>query len=108
LTERLHERFGNHPNIGDIRGRGLFQAIELVADRATKEAFDPGLKIHHRIKSLAMANGLICYPSGGTVDGQRGDHVLLAPPFIISPEQLDELADKLDLSVHSALKEAGV
>jgi adenosylmethionine-8-amino-7-oxononanoate aminotransferase len=108
LTERLHERFGNHPNIGDIRGRGLFQAIELVADRTTKEAFDPGLKIHLRIKALAMANGLICYPSGGTVDGQRGDHVLLAPPFITTPEQLDELTDKLELSVRLALKEAGV
>jgi adenosylmethionine-8-amino-7-oxononanoate aminotransferase len=108
LTERLHERFGNHPNIGDIRGRGLFQAIELVADRATKAPFDPALKLHARIKASAMENGLICYPSGGTVDGARGDHVLLAPPFIISPAQLDELADKLGKSVDAALANTGL
>ncbi len=82
LTRRLNERFGNHHNVGDIRGRGLFQAIELVAGRSTKAPFDPALKLHARIKKAAMANGLMVYPMGGTIDGRRGDHVLIAPPFI--------------------------
>ncbi|MEX2311919.1 MAG: aspartate aminotransferase family protein, partial [Rhodospirillales bacterium] len=82
LVDKLHERFGNHAHIGDIRGRGLFQGIELVADRATKATFDPELKLHARIKKHAFEAGLICYPGGGTADGRRGDHVLIAPPFI--------------------------
>lgn len=108
LLARLTERFGNHPNVGDIRGRGLFWGIELVADRATKTALDPALKINAKIKARAMAGGLICYPGGGTVDGLSGDHVLLAPPFIISPEQLDELTDKLGTAIDDSLKESGV
>ena len=76
-------------------GRGLFQGIEFVADRATKEPFDPALKLNARIKKYAFEDGLICYPGGATADGVRGDHVLLAPPYIISDEQLDELVEKL-------------
>ena len=84
-----------HAHVGDIRGRGLFQGIEFVADRATKEPFDPALKLNARIKKYAFEDGLICYPGGATADGVRGDHVLLAPPYIISDEQLDELVEKL-------------
>ena len=83
LTRRLNERFGNHHHVGDVRGRGLFQAIELVADRASKATFDPKHKLHARIKQEAMARGLMVYPMGGTIDGVNGDHVLLAPPFIV-------------------------
>jgi len=108
LADRLTERLGNHANIGDIRGRGLFRGIELVTDRSTKEPFDPALKLHAKIKSGAMARGLICYPGGGTVDGTRGDHVLLAPPFIISESEVDELVDKLGGAVDAALAGAGV
>ncbi len=108
LAQRLHERFGNHSHIGDIRGRGLFQAIEIVEERSTKKPFDPKHKLYASIKWLAMDNGLICYPSGGTVDGVSGDHVLLAPPFIVSPDQLDEMVEKLGVAVDSALGEAGV
>src|SRR5215813_7832101 len=79
LARRLNERFGNHHHVGDVRGRGLFQAIELVADRGTKEPFDPVLKLHTRVKQQAMAHGLLVYPMGGTVDGRQGDHVLIAP-----------------------------
>jgi adenosylmethionine-8-amino-7-oxononanoate aminotransferase len=86
LEQRLIERFGNHRHVGDIRGRGLFWAIELVADRASRTSFDPALKLNQKIKAEAFANGLGCYPGGGTVDGVRGDHVLLAPPYIASPE----------------------
>ncbi|MEK9724213.1 MAG: aminotransferase class III-fold pyridoxal phosphate-dependent enzyme, partial [Rhodospirillaceae bacterium] len=103
LTEKLTERFGNHPNVGDIRGRGLFIGVELVADRTSKETFDPALKLHAKIKAAAMDEGLICYPGGGTADGVRGDHVLLAPPFIISPDELDELVDKFGRAVDRVL-----
>ena len=80
LERRLTERFGNHRHVGDIRGRGLFQAIELVADRATRAPFDPALKLNQRIKAIAFEGGLGCYPAGGCTDGRSGDHVLLAPP----------------------------
>lgn len=103
LRERLVDRFGQHPHVGDIRGRGLFQGIELVEDRETKAPFDPGRKLHVTIKAAAFEAGLICYPMGGTVDGQRGDHVLLAPPFILTEDQLDELVDKLGQAVETAL-----
>ena len=81
LEERLKERFGQHPFVGDIRGRGLFWALELVSDRASKQPFDPAAKLHARVKREAMARGLMVYPMGGTVDGVNGDHVLLAPSF---------------------------
>lgn len=105
LVEKLHERLGNHPNVGDIRGRGLFRGIELVADRISKETFDPAANLHGRIKKNAMARGLICYPGGATADGTRGDHVLLAPPFIITDAQLDELVDKLGAALDDSLRE---
>ncbi len=106
LMTRLQERFGNHHHIGDIRGRGLFQAIELVRDRATKAPFDPALRLHARIKKQAMANGLMVYPMGGTIDGQRGDHVLLAPPFIVTDADLDAIVERLGSAVDTVLKEA--
>jgi len=105
LVDKLHERFGNHAHVGDIRGRGLFIGIELVKDRATKETFDPALKLHARIKKHAFEGGLICYPGGGTADGARGDHILIAPPFIITDAQLDELVDKLAAAVETSLAE---
>jgi adenosylmethionine-8-amino-7-oxononanoate aminotransferase len=105
LRERLQTAFGAHPQVGDIRGRGLFQAIELVADRATKKPFDPALKLHARIKTQAMAEGLMVYPMGGTIDGQYGDHVLLAPPFIVDDDALDQIAQRLARAVDAALAE---
>lgn len=106
LTAKLQERFGNHHHIGDIRGRGLFQAIELVRDRASKAPFDPALRLHARIKKQAMANGVMVYPMGGTIDGQRGDHVLLAPPFIVDDADLDAIVERLGAAVDTVLKEA--
>jgi len=104
LEQRLTERFGNHRHVGDIRGRGLFWAIELVADRATRTPFDPDLKLHQKVKAAAFADGLGCYPGGGTVDGRRGDHVLLAPPYIASPDEIDLIVDKLGAAVDSVLR----
>ena len=105
LARRLGERFGNHHHVGDVRGRGLFQAIELVADRAAKLPFDPKLKLHARIKQGAMARGLMVYPMGGTIDGARGDHVLIAPPFIVDESIVDTVVDRLGEAVDAALKD---
>ena len=103
LDARLRERLDAHPNVGDIRGRGLFRGIELVADRASKAPLPAALKTHARIKSRAFELGLLCYPMGGTVDGQQGDHVLLAPPFTCTMAQLDELAELMSRTVHDVL-----
>ncbi len=108
LMDRLGSRFGNHPNVGEIRGRGLFIGIELVADRGTKEPLDPALKIHAAIKKHAMGLGLMSYPGSGTLDGKRGNHILLAPPFIIDENHVEEIVDKLGSAVDAALSEAGV
>jgi len=107
LGDALADRFGNHHHVGDIRGRGLFQAIELVQDRATKAPFDPRHQLHQRIKREAMARGLMVYPMGGTVDGRAGDHVLIAPPFIVEEEQIGVIADRLGAAVDAALASLG-
>ena len=103
LKAALDDRFGAHPHIGDIRGRGLFLGMEFVADRASKTPFDPAEARHRAFKAAAFEARLICYPMGGTIDGRRGDHVLLAPPFIIGDGQIDEICDKLAMAVQSAL-----
>lgn len=103
LEGALQAAFGQHPHVGDIRGRGLFMGLELVADRDSKAPFDPARKLHAKVKAAAMAEGLICYPMGGTIDGAHGDHVLLAPPFIITEEQIGELTAKLSRSLTAAL-----
>jgi adenosylmethionine-8-amino-7-oxononanoate aminotransferase len=105
LMSALRERLGAHAHVGDIRGRGLFAGVELVADRATKATFDPAKKLHARIKARAFANGLLCYPMGGTIDGLHGDHVLLAPPFISSAEDIDTIVERLATSIDEALKQ---
>ena len=103
LDKALRAEFGDHPHIGDIRGRGLFQGIELVADRDTKTPFETRHQLAKKIKSAAFAEGLICYPMSGTIDGENGDHVLLAPPFIIEPAQIDELVGKLSTAIKLSL-----
>ncbi len=103
LMQALHDRFGEHPNIGDIRGRGLFQGLEFVSDRDNKIAFDSSLGVNKLFKRQAFQNGLICYPMGGTIDGKQGDHVLLAPPFIIEDNHISELIDKLDKTLTQVL-----
>lgn len=103
LRSALDEAFLDHPHVGEVRGRGLFQAIELVSDRTTRAPFDPGLRLHARIKQAALDLGLMCYPMGGTIDGVRGDHVMLAPPFIVSDDELDLLIERLVEAVDRAI-----
>jgi adenosylmethionine-8-amino-7-oxononanoate aminotransferase len=107
LARRLKERFGNHPFVGDVRGRGLLVGLELVADRDSKAAFDPQRKLHARVKHEAMARGLMVYPTGGNVDGVAGDNVLLAPPFIVDAPTVDAIVERLGDAVEAATAEAG-
>jgi len=105
LEGRLQDAFGQHAHIGDLRGRGLFRGVELVADRATKAPFDPAHRLHARVKAAAMREGLCVYPMGGTIDGQRGDHVLLAPPLIVREPDIDEIVARLRRAIDNAISE---
>ncbi|WP_332671426.1 aspartate aminotransferase family protein [Aromatoleum sp.] len=107
LIGRLRGALGGHPQVGDIRGRGLFVGIEFVADRETKTPFEPELAFHRVLGDAAFANGLIVYAMGGTIDGRRGDHVLIAPPFIVTRAQLDEIVELLVRSIDAAVAEVG-
>jgi adenosylmethionine-8-amino-7-oxononanoate aminotransferase len=103
LRGLLVDAFGEHPHVGDIRGRGLFMALEFVRDRETKAPFAPERKLHAVLKNEAMARGLMVYPMGGTIDGQNGDHVLLAPPFIASEADVAEIVSRLREAVDAAV-----
>ncbi len=103
LEKRLMEVFGDHPHVGDIRGRGLFRAIEFVEDRTTKKPFDPSRKINAKLKKAAMARKMVSYPNGGTIDGRLGDHVLLAPPFISDEAVIDDIVTRLFASFEEAI-----
>jgi adenosylmethionine-8-amino-7-oxononanoate aminotransferase len=103
LRGQLREHYAQHPHIGDVRGRGLFVGVELVQDRATKAPFDAKLKLHAAIRREAFARGLMVYPMGGTVDGKSGDHVLLAPPFICTARDIDEIVNRLTDAIDGAL-----
>ena len=104
LKDRLHARFDGHAHVGDIRGRGLFLGLELVQERASKQPFDPARRLHARVKAHAMQGGLMCYPMGGTIDGLHGDHILLAPPYIIDASHVDEIVDKLGAAIDASLR----
>ena len=99
----MQERFGNHRHVGDVRGRGLFRALEFVTDRASKTAFDPALKLNERIKAEGIARGLATYPMGGTIDGKQGDHLILAPPYIATAADIDTIVERLGDAVDAAL-----
>lgn len=95
LKRELESALSNFPYIGDIRGKGLFLGIELVADKVSKIPLPNSTLADKKIKQQAMKNGLMCYPMGGTIDGVNGHHILLAPPFIIERSHIDELVEKL-------------
>jgi hypothetical protein len=106
LRSQLEERFGNHPHVADVRGRGLFLAMELVKDRTTLEPFAPECALHAKIKAHGLEAGLVCYPNGGTIDGTRGTHVMVMPPFIITDSQIDELVEKLAATLECSFTDA--
>lgn len=104
FDQKLRETFGDHPHVGNIRGRGLFRGMEFVADRGSKAPFDPAFKLNAKLKQEAMKRHMVCYPNGGTIDGKQGDHVLLAPPFISDKALIDEIVGRLSESLEAALK----
>lgn len=104
MFDRLRARFGNHPNVGDIRGRGLLIGIELVQDRASKKPFSGETMLWNTLQKVAFENGLLCYPGFGTADGVDGDHILLAPPYIIGSNHVEEIVDKLAPSLDKAIE----
>ncbi|PFH30214.1 aspartate aminotransferase family protein [Burkholderia sp. JKS000303] len=107
LRASLREHYGAHPHVGDVRGRGLFVGVELVRDRDTKATFDPASKLHAAVKREAMQRGLMVYPMGGTIDGVHGDHILIAPPFICTAQQIDTIVERLSGAIDAALASAG-
>jgi adenosylmethionine-8-amino-7-oxononanoate aminotransferase len=102
LATELRRALGDHPHVGDIRGRGLFLGVEFVEDRPSKRPFDPARRIHARVKQAAFECGLMVYPMGGTIDGRLGDHVLLAPPYTIGSGHIDEIVGKLSAACMEA------
>ncbi|WP_063551441.1 aspartate aminotransferase family protein [Burkholderia territorii] len=107
LRASLRDRYGAHPHVGDVRGRGLFVGVELVRDRDSKATFDPALKLHAAVKREAMQRGLMVYPMGGTIDGVHGDHILIAPPFVCTAQQIDTIVERLSGAIDAALASAG-
>ena len=103
FQSKLQASLGQHANVGDIRGRGFFWGVEFVADKQTKAPFDPTLKIAAKLKTAAFEQGLVCYPMPGTRDGRLGDHVLLAPPFIATGSELDEVVERLKAALVSVV-----
>ncbi len=103
LKARLDEALGQIAEVGDVRGRGFFWGVELVRDRDTKEPFAPEALLHRKLRARCLENGLIVYPGGGIADGRRGDYAIVAPPFIATRAQIDEIAEKLSRSTRQAL-----
>lgn len=103
LASLLIERFGNHHHVGDVRGRGLFHAIEFVSDRSTKTPFDRALRLNELVKEQSLSRGLSIYPSAGTADGIQGDHVIIAPPYTVSHAELEMIVDRLGDAVDAAI-----
>ena len=107
LKDALNAQLGAHPHVGDIRGRGLFLALELVADRDTKQAFDPSVRLNQSLKNAAFEEGLLLYTMGGTIDGRNGDHLVLAPPYTVTASEVDEITHRLKAALESVLPCSG-
>lgn len=104
LRGLLESRLGQHPLIGDIRGRGLFLGVEFVLNRETKTPFPAAAKLAQKLKAAAMAEGLMIYPAGGCAGGVLGDHVLLAPPYIVSADEIDIIVARFEKAIDRALE----
>ncbi len=105
LSRQLEDRFGGHPHVHDIRGRGLLMAIELAADGAAGVPFAPEARVADRVKAMAMEFGLACYPGSGTIDGVSGDHILLAPAYIAQPRDIVAIVERLGVAVDAVCRD---
>ncbi len=103
VNKLLHHTFAHHPNVGDIRGRGLFWGIEFVRDRTEKAPFPLKDKLAWRLAERAFDLGLIIYYSQGCADGSAGDVIMLGPPLTVNQEQINEIVSILAQSVHDVL-----
>src|SRR5690606_35202563 len=103
LRASLRRELGDHPNLGDVRGRGLFVGVEFVADRDSKAALDPARRSQVRLKKKARETGPVIHPSGGTVNGAQGDHVRLAAPFMCTESDIEEIVAKFSATVKAVL-----
>ena len=104
FSKKLKGSISQYQCVGDIRGRGLFQAIEFVKDKEKKLPFPENLKLAAELKKKAFEKGLICYPMSGTIDGRSGDHILLAPPYILNSENIDEIVNLLSRTIEDIEK----
>ena len=104
LSDLLNARFGQHPNVGNIRGRGLFWTVELVRNKADKAPFPASAKLAPRVQKAALDLGLMCYPAQGCADGSNGDHVLLAPAYTSTPEEIAQIVDLVAEAIETALQ----
>lgn len=103
LELHLRDRFAQHPHVGDVRGRGLFWSIELVAERTRKVPFPANDRLALRIQAEALAAGMMCYPSQGCADGANGDHILLAPSYTSTADEIEQIVDLLHGAVSRSL-----
>ncbi|MEL6871349.1 MAG: aspartate aminotransferase family protein, partial [Pseudomonadota bacterium] len=108
LERGLRATLGDHDHIGDIRGRGLFWSYEVVADRETRAPFPAEKGIADQIKAAAMEDGIMCYPSQGCADGINGDHVLIAPAYITTAAEIEEIVSRLAAATRRVLDSVSV
>ena len=107
LEQSLRDRLEKHPHVGNIRGRGLFWGIEFVANKATKAPFDPALKVADKMHQTGMSKGYdiaIFQATGSAEGGWNGDHILLAPPYIITKADVDEITDRVCRVIEDVFK----
>ena len=108
LHKRAREKLFHHPSVGDIRGKGLLMGIELVKNQETKEPFEPAIMASVQIHRIAKEKGCMIYPTAGVIQGVRGDQFLVAPPYIITEEEIDTALDMLDEAITKFEKEQGM
>jgi adenosylmethionine-8-amino-7-oxononanoate aminotransferase len=106
LHKQAKKKLANHPTVGDIRGRGLHMGIEIVKDKKTREPFEPSVMAASRINKLAMEKGCMVFPTTGTVEGVKGDVIMMAPPYIITKEEIDLGLDMVDEAITEFEKQA--
>jgi len=105
LGDRLHQRLDDLPAVGDVRGMGMVWAVEFVSDRETRSPYPRGAHLADRLCARCMELGALFYPGHGTVDGQLGDHLLVAPPFTVTEQEVDTIVDLLREAIRQVVRD---